>query len=68
MATKQTSQFVCSECGYAAPRWLGKCPSCGAFNTMQEELVAPAPAQKQAKALPVPPFRSAAKKPNRFPR
>ena len=46
MATKQTSQFVCSECGYAAPRWLGKCPSCGAFNTMQEELVAPAPAAK----------------------
>ena len=40
MPAKQTSQFVCSECGYAAPRWLGKCPSCGAFNTMQEELIA----------------------------
>lgn len=51
MATKQTSQFVCSECGYAAPRWLGKCPSCGAFNTMQEELVAPAPAAKAGKSV-----------------
>lgn len=34
-----TSQFVCSSCGYAAPKWLGKCPDCGNFNTMQEELV-----------------------------
>lgn len=34
-----TSQFVCSNCGYAAPKWLGKCPDCGHFNTMQEEIV-----------------------------
>ena len=34
-----TSQFVCSECGYANPKWLGKCPDCGNFNTMQEELI-----------------------------
>ncbi|MBQ9113664.1 MAG: DNA repair protein RadA [Clostridia bacterium] len=42
MATKQktpTSQFVCSSCGYTAPKWLGRCPDCGSFNTMQEELV-----------------------------
>ncbi len=34
-----TSQYVCSECGAVAPKWLGKCPECGSFNTMQEELV-----------------------------
>ena len=34
-----TSQFVCSSCGYVAAKWLGKCPDCGNFNTMQEELV-----------------------------
>ena len=34
-----TSQFVCSECGCIAPKWLGRCPDCGNFNTMQEELV-----------------------------
>ena len=34
-----TTQYVCSECGYTAPKWLGKCPDCGNFNTMQEELV-----------------------------
>ncbi len=42
MATKTkapTSQFVCSQCGYTAPKWLGKCPDCGEFNTLQEELV-----------------------------
>ena len=42
MATKQkapASQFVCSVCGSIAPKWLGKCPDCGNFNTMQEELV-----------------------------
>lgn len=41
------SRFVCSECGYVAPRWLGKCPECGNFNTLQEES-APAP-QKEKK-------------------
>src|SRR6266487_6487326 len=30
-------QFVCSECGTATPRWLGKCPGCGAFGTLLEE-------------------------------
>lgn len=42
MATKTklpTSQFVCSECGFINPKWLGKCPGCNSFNTMQEELV-----------------------------
>lgn len=42
MATKQKSpatQFVCASCGYAAPKWLGRCPDCGEFNTMQEEIV-----------------------------
>ena len=28
--------FVCSACGYESPRWYGKCPSCDAWNTMEE--------------------------------
>ena len=44
-----TSQFVCSVCGYATPKWLGKCPSCESFNTLQEELVAPVSAQADAR-------------------
>jgi DNA repair protein RadA/Sms len=31
-------KFVCSECGTASPRWFGKCPGCGAFGTLVEEL------------------------------
>ncbi len=42
------SQFVCTECGYTAPKWLGKCPGCGNFNTMQEELVKPAESSRNA--------------------
>ncbi len=38
---KSTTQFVCSQCGYTSPKWLGKCPDCGTFNTMVEETVTP---------------------------
>ena len=34
-----TTQFVCSQCGFSTPKWLGKCPDCGNFNTLQEEIV-----------------------------
>jgi DNA repair protein RadA/Sms len=33
------TQHVCAECGTASPRWLGKCPGCGAFGTLVEERV-----------------------------
>ena len=33
---KERTQFNCSECGGASPKWLGKCPHCGAWNTLQE--------------------------------
>ena len=36
-----TSQYVCTACGYITPKWLGKCPACNEFNTLQEELIAP---------------------------
>lgn len=36
---KTTTRFVCSDCGAASPKWMGRCPSCGKFNTMFEELV-----------------------------
>ncbi|MDQ3381751.1 MAG: DNA repair protein RadA [Actinomycetota bacterium] len=38
MTTKVLVQHVCTECGTACPRWLGKCPGCGAFGTLAEEL------------------------------
>lgn len=42
MAKKKTV-FVCTECGYDAPKWSGKCPQCGQWNTMTEETVSVAP-------------------------
>jgi DNA repair protein RadA/Sms len=41
-------QHVCSECGTTTGRWLGKCPGCGAFGSLVEELSGQAtPAQKR---------------------
>jgi len=36
------SHFVCQECGHASPKWLGRCPDCGAWNSLVEELDKPA--------------------------
>lgn len=41
---KQKRVFVCQECGYEAPKWMGKCPGCGEWNSLVEELAAPQPA------------------------
>jgi DNA repair protein RadA/Sms len=34
---KEKTVFVCQECGYSSPKWLGKCPSCGSWNSLVEE-------------------------------
>ncbi|AMB99291.1 DNA repair protein RadA [Aerococcus urinaehominis] len=39
MAKKRTSKYVCQACGYESPRWLGRCPNCGAWNQMEEERI-----------------------------
>ncbi len=36
---KTHSKYVCQSCGYESARWIGKCPSCGGWNTLLEELV-----------------------------
>lgn len=41
MAKKRKTMYVCQECGYDSLKWMGKCPGCGAWNTMVEEIVAP---------------------------
>ena len=37
---KVKSSFFCQECGVESPKWVGKCPSCGQWNTYVEEKVA----------------------------
>ncbi|OQX56103.1 MAG: DNA repair protein RadA [Candidatus Cloacimonas sp. 4484_209] len=46
---KDKTTFVCQECGYASPKWMGKCPNCGAWNSFVEEKSSPS---KQKKTIP----------------
>ena len=46
---KVAVNFACTECGYSAGRWFGKCPGCNAFGSLVEE--APAAAKAAAKPL-----------------
>ena len=45
--------YVCTQCGETSPRWLGRCPSCGSWNTMTEDVVAePAKSASERSAAP----------------
>ncbi len=35
---KEKTIYICSECGYQSPKWIGKCPSCHSWNTFAEEM------------------------------
>lgn len=35
---KGKTLFLCQECGYVSPKWLGRCPECGQWNTLVEEI------------------------------
>lgn len=37
---KVKKAFFCRNCGFEAPKWLGKCPSCGEWNSFTEEILA----------------------------
>lgn len=37
--SKVRTAFFCSNCGHEAAKWVGKCPSCGEWNTFQEEII-----------------------------
>ena len=42
--------YVCTDCGYESAKWMGRCPSCGAWNKMEEQApAAPAPAAGPAR-------------------
>ncbi len=36
---KTKTVFICQECGYETPKWMGKCPECGNWNTLVEEFI-----------------------------
>lgn len=60
---KKKTKFMCTGCGYEAPKWMGRCPGCGEWNTMIEdvEIVQKGPrgafqhtvSKSQQKAMPI---------------
>ncbi|MGE5413357.1 MAG: DNA repair protein RadA [Syntrophomonadaceae bacterium] len=43
MAARLTAVFACQSCGATSPKWLGRCPECGEWNSFAEEARAPSP-------------------------
>ncbi len=52
MAKAKRSTHVCSECGYEAPKWLGRCPECGAWGSFEEHAPATAHAPSTLRIAP----------------
>lgn len=51
MASKSKSVYICSECGFESAKWYGKCPGCGQWNTMNEEIKEIVPAKSAVSVL-----------------
>ena len=45
---KQKKIYYCTSCGNETPQWMGRCPACGAWNTLKEHVEAPAKAARRA--------------------
>lgn len=48
MANKRKTVYCCSECGNETPNWAGRCPACGAWNTLQEVTIETGSGKKSA--------------------
>ena len=57
---KAKTVFFCTNCGNESLKWMGRCPSCGAFNTMEEHVEKAVPVGR-AKPAPVGTSRKAQK-------
>ena len=51
---KSASQFVCTQCGAKSPKWIGRCPSCGEWNSYVEEFEEKSPALDKEKFYSAP--------------
>src|SRR5207237_10644839 len=51
MPTRPKTSFVCQQCAFQSPKWIGRCPSCDGWNTFVEErVVAPPKGRGPARA------------------
>lgn len=60
MAKKQRTLHTCTVCGYSSPKWLGRCPECGSWGTLQEQAPAPSAAAGPAPVQALTPTSPAA--------
>ncbi|HZK43006.1 MAG TPA: DNA repair protein RadA [Syntrophomonadaceae bacterium] len=56
--SKTTTRYICNECAYESYKWLGRCPSCGAWNTLLEEKVEKVVRRKSANKIEFTPLNS----------
>ena len=47
---KTKTVFFCTECGNESLKWMGRCPGCGSYNTMQEHVEKPMPVGRATSA------------------
>ena len=50
---KDKTIYVCSQCGNDSPKWVGKCPACGAWNAYVEQVVRKESPMQQARAASI---------------
>jgi DNA repair protein RadA/Sms len=50
---KLHTTYVCQSCAFSSPRWVGKCPNCGAWNSLVEELARSGKAAAHASKVPI---------------
>ena len=48
---KEKKVFVCTECDHQSPKWVGRCPGCGKWNTLVEETYTPPVQQKNQRSV-----------------
>lgn len=60
MKTKKI--YVCSECGAQFPKWMGKCTTCGSWNTVEEEIVTQTPQNSKVSVMSAPSLSSSSPK------
>lgn len=52
MAGKIKTVYICNQCGYESSKWNGRCPSCGEWNTLEEQEVQSAPKTSSLRSAP----------------
>src|SRR3972149_1514818 len=52
MVARVKVEFACTACGTSSPKWVGKCPGCGEWNTLVEEAVASPSAPRPRAGMP----------------